>query len=101
MRLKKWEVRDSVRDHLNLLRCHIMHGPEKPATFFCHDNTLRRPGNNLPHDVALCRRRCWEHRMKRRDYRHGEAFQKLDDVFTGVAAKNPILMLKANNVQPR
>ena len=30
-----------------------------------------------------------------------EAFQKLDDVSTGLAAENPILMLKANDVEPR
>ena len=39
--------------------------------------------------------------MQGRDDRHGEALQQLDDVSTGLTAENPILMLKANNVERR
>jgi hypothetical protein len=39
--------------------------------------------------------------MQGRHDRHGEPLQKLDDVSTGLAAENPILMLKANNVKRR
>ena len=38
--------------------------------------------------------------MKRRNDRHSQAFQQLDDVSTSLAAENPILVLKANNVEP-
>ena len=101
MGLEKWKVGDAVRDHLDLLWWHVMHGPEELAAFFCHDDDLCRRGNDLAHDVALSRRRCREHRMKRRDDRHGEALQELDDVSTGLTAENPVLMLQGNNVEPR
>ena len=95
MGLEKRKVGDAVRDHLDLLWRHVMHGPEKLAAFFCHDDHLGRLGDDLAHDVVLSRRRCREHRMQRRDDRHGEALQELDDVSTGLAAENPVLMLKA------
>ena len=39
--------------------------------------------------------------MQGRDDRHGEPLQELDDVCTGLTTENPILMLKANNVERR
>ena len=73
MRLEKRKVGDSVRDHLDLLWRHVVDGPEELAAFFRHDDDLRRPGDDLAHDVALNRRRRREHGVKRRDDRHVEA----------------------------
>ena len=39
-----------------------------------------------------------EHRVKRRDDWHLELRQKLGDIAAGLAAKNPVFMLKANNI---
>ena len=39
--------------------------------------------------------------MQRRDDRHFEARQQFDDVAAGLAAENPVFVLKANNVETR
>ena len=40
-----------------------------------------------------------EHGVKRRDDRHFEAGQQLEDVSAGFAAKNPVFVLQANHVE--
>src|SRR4029079_5273648 len=99
--LQEWKIWNAVWDHLDLLGRHAMHGPEQLAAFFCHHDQLGRPGNNLSHDIALSRRRHREHGMQSRYDRHGELPQELDDWPSSFAAKNPVLVLKGDNIESR
>jgi hypothetical protein len=78
-----------------------MHGPQELAAFFCHDNELGRPSDNLSHHVALSQRRRRQHGMQGRHDRHGEPFQELDYVSAGLTTENPVLMLEGNDIEPR
>ncbi len=76
-----------------------MNGTEQFAAFFRHDDDFRRSVDDLAHHVALGRRRLGQDRVKCRDDRHFEPRQELDDIPAGLAAKNSVLVLKANDVE--
>ena len=61
--------------------------------------SLRRDIDDLAHHVALGRRRLGQDRMKRRDDRHFQARQELDDIPAGLPAEDSILVLQANDVK--
>ena len=52
------------------------------------------------HHRALGRGRLGQHRMQRRDDRHGEARQQLEDVAAGFAAENAEFVLQADDIEP-
>ena len=101
MRFEKRKVGYSVRDDLDLASRHVMNGTKQFAALFRHDDDLRRSIDDLAHHVVLGRRRLGEHGMKRRDDRHFEPRQELDDIAAGLAAENSILVLKGDDVEAR
>ena len=101
VRLEEGTIGYSVRDDLDLVGRLGVHGQEKLAALLRHDDDLRRNVDDLAHHVALLRRRLREHRVKRRDDRHFEAREELDDIAAGLAAENSVFVLKADDVEAR
>ena len=99
MRLEKREVGYSVRYDVDLASWHVMNGTEKFASFFRHDDDLRRNIDDLSHHVVLHGRRLREHCVERGHDRHFETGQELEDVASGLTAEDTVLMLKAGHVE--
>ena len=93
------EIRYSVRYDLDLASRHVMNGTEEFVALFRHDDDFCRNVDDPTHHVALDGRRFGEHRVQCRDDRHFESRQELDDIAAGLAAENPVFVLKRNNVE--
>ena len=99
MRFEEWEIGYAVRHDLDLASWNVIDGTEEFVALLRHDDGLGRKLGDPADDVALDGRRIGEHGVKRGDDRHFEAGQQLEDVSAGLAAKNPVLVLQANDVE--
>src|SRR5688572_24948625 len=99
MRFKKWEVGYAVRNDFDLASWNVVDGTEKFVALLRHDDRFGRKLGDPAYDVALDGRWVGEHGVKRGDDRHFEAGQQLKDVSAGLAAKNPVFVLQANDVE--
>ena len=70
------------------------------ASLLGHDDDLRRRLDDALHHRALGRGRLGQHRVQRRDDRHGEARKQLKNVAAGFAAENSEFVLQGNDVEP-
>src|SRR5438477_2917328 len=99
LRFEKWEIGDSMRDELDLAIRHVINGTEYVATLLRHDDEFGRITIDLTHHLALKGSRICEDRMKRRNDRHFEARQELDNIAPGFAAKSSVFVLKGDYVE--
>jgi len=84
---------------LDLARWHVVNGAKEFVAFLRHDDDFGRRVDDPTHDVALDGRWLGEHGVKCGHDRHFEAGQQLEDVAPGFTTENPVLMLKANDVE--
>ncbi len=100
-RLHERTIRYSVRDDLDLFGCLRMRGQQDRATFFRHDNDLRRNIYDLSRNFALGRRGICEHRVKCRHDGHVEAGEKPNDVNSRLTTKDSVFVLEVHHIDAR
>ena len=100
VRRDKRKVGDAVGDDLDLVVRHAIDIAQQFTALAGHHDDLRGHLDDALHHRALRRRRRGQHRMQRRDDRHGQARQQLQDMGPGVAAENSEFVLQTDDVEP-
>ena len=91
-------LRNAVRDQIDLIRGNAMHPFEQlGAGLAHHDQPLRQPRQLLEHH-ALRRIRFRQDRVQRRDDRHPQVSQQLEQMRTRLAAEDPVFVLDRQHV---
>ena len=80
---------------------HVVNGAKEGATLLRHDDELCRSIDDPAHHVALGGCRLREHGMKCGHNWHFQTRKQLDDIASGFAAENPVLMLKTRYIEVR
>ena len=97
--LDKGDVRNAVRDDLDLVGRHVIDAAQQLAALLGHHDDLRRGLDDALHHARAACRRLGQHRMQRRHDRHGQARQQHQDVLAGFAAENAELVLQRDDVE--
>ncbi len=98
--LDKRKVGNAMGDDLDLVVRHAIDAAQQLASLVGHHDDLRGRFDDAFHHRALRRGRLGQHGVQRRDNRHRQARQQLEDVGAGVAAENSELVLQTDDVEP-
>ena len=87
-------------DDLDLVVRHAIDVAQQFTALVGHHDDLRGHLDDALHHRALRRRRRGQHRVQRRDDRHGQARQQFQDMGPGFAAENSEFVLQTDDVEP-
>ena len=91
-------VRNAVRNQIDLIRGNAVHPLEQLGAGLAHHNQpLRQPRQLLEHQ-ALRRIRFGQDRVQRRDDRHAQVPQQLEQMRARLAAEDPVFVLDRQHV---
>ena len=97
--LNEWKIGSPVRDDLDLVCRHPIHGAQQLSTFLRHDDDPRRYFDDAIHDIALRRGRLGQDGVQRRDDRHGQPRQQRHDVAARFATEDAEFMLETDDFE--
>ncbi len=96
--IEKGQVGNAVRDHVDLAARHLEDFLQELGRKLAHDNEAVGKLSDLFHDAELVGAGLAQNGVQRGHHRHLQSAQQMQDMASGRAAENSILVLQADHV---